>query len=164
VNEFFPPELVNRLDSIQTFNKLSRPSILSIVSLRLRDVTDRLKDRRITIDVDQKAKEWLADRGYSHVYGARAIARIVQTKVLFPLARKMLSGTVRWASSLLTLFNLRVAQLTRCWRNRNGDVVSVRVTSDGTDLEVMDNHPPSDVSSSQSADLASTLAEEEPSV
>ena len=48
-----------------------------------------------TIDVDQKAREWLADQGYSDVYGARAIARVVRTKVLFPLAQKMLKGTIR---------------------------------------------------------------------
>lgn len=88
-------ELVNRLDSIQTFNKLSHTSILSIVSLRLADVTKRLADRRITLDVDTPAREWLAEHGYSAEYGARAIARVVQNSVLFPLAKKLLSGTIR---------------------------------------------------------------------
>lgn len=80
-SEYFAPELLNRLDSILVFNKLSKESVLEVVSLRLKDVSDRLRDRRITIDVDDDAKEWLAERGYSDVYGARAIARIVRTKV-----------------------------------------------------------------------------------
>jgi ATP-dependent Clp protease ATP-binding subunit ClpB len=100
VAETFPPELINRLDSQVVFNKLSRRSILSIVDLRLADVSERLKDRRITLDVSQRAKEWLADQGYSEVYGARAVARVVRTKVLFPLAKKLLTGTIRCDSNL----------------------------------------------------------------
>ena len=94
-SEYFPPELLNRLDSIMVFNKLSRQSILKVVDLRLRDVSSRVQDRRITLDVDRGARDWLADAGYSDVYGARAIARVVRTEVLFPLARKMLNGAVR---------------------------------------------------------------------
>jgi ATP-dependent Clp protease ATP-binding subunit ClpA len=80
-SEYFAPELLNRLDSILVFNKLSRESILKVVSLGLKDVADRLRDRRITLDVDDGAKDWLAKKGYSDVYGARAIARVVRTKV-----------------------------------------------------------------------------------
>ena len=96
--EYFPPELLNRLDSMLVFNKLSRASILQVVDLRLKDVSDRLKPRRITMDVDESAREWLVKEGYSDVYGARAIARIVRTKVLFPLAQKLLKGTIRCVS------------------------------------------------------------------
>lgn len=80
-SEYFAPELLNRLDSILVFNKLSKESILEVVSLRLKDVSDRLRDRRITLDVDDDAKAWLAKKGYSDTYGARAIARIVRTEV-----------------------------------------------------------------------------------
>ncbi|KAJ8585212.1 P-loop containing nucleoside triphosphate hydrolase protein [Rhizopogon salebrosus TDB-379] len=116
--EYFPPELLNRLDSILVFNKLSRRSILDVVSLRLNDVASRLKDRRITLDVDAEARNWLAEKGYSEIYGARAIARVVRTEVLFPLAQKLLKGTIR-----------------------NGDVVRVTVSGNGT-LDIRDNHPP----------------------
>jgi ATP-dependent Clp protease ATP-binding subunit ClpB len=92
---YFPPELINRLDTMLVFNKLSRQSILSIVNLRLNDVMSRLKDRRINLDIDQTSLDWLADKGYSTIYGARAIARTVRTEVLFPLAQKLLTGTVR---------------------------------------------------------------------
>lgn len=88
-SEYFAPELLNRLDSIQVFNKLSRASILEVVSLRLKEVVDRLVDRRISLDVDVPAKQWLATEGYSEKYGARAIARVVRTKVLHHLSRPL---------------------------------------------------------------------------
>jgi ATP-dependent Clp protease ATP-binding subunit ClpB len=95
VTSYFPPELINRLDTMLVFNKLSRESILSIVNLRVRDVMERLKERRITLDIDEASLGWLADKGFSEVYGARAIARTVRTEVLFPLAQKLLTGTIR---------------------------------------------------------------------
>lgn len=55
----------------------------------------RLAQRRIKLDVDDAARAWLAEKGFSDVYGARAIARIVRSEVLFPLAKKMLIGTIR---------------------------------------------------------------------
>jgi len=116
-SEYFPPELLNRLDSMLVFNKLSRNSILKVVSLRLDDVSTRLKNRRITLDVDQTAREWLAKQGYSDVYGARAIARVIRTDVLFPLAQKLLKGTIR-----------------------DGDVVKIRVSGDV--LDIQENHQP----------------------
>ncbi|KAJ2917082.1 hypothetical protein MD484_g3350, partial [Candolleomyces efflorescens] len=117
--EYFPPELLNRLDTIQVFNKLSRKSILAVVDLRLKDVAERLKPRRITLDVDDGAKDWLARHGYSDIYGARAIARIVRTDLLFPLAQKLLKGTIR-----------------------DGDMVRIRATDDEKHLDIRDNHPP----------------------
>ena len=91
----FPPELLNRLDATVVFNKLSRESILSVVDLRLADISARIKDRRMTLDVDEGVRQWLANKGYSDVYGARAIARVVRSEVLFPLAQKLLNGTIR---------------------------------------------------------------------
>ena len=96
--EYFPPELLNRLDSMLVFNKLSKASILQVVDLRLADVAERLRHRRIALDADAGAREWLVREGYSETYGARAIARIVRTEVLFPLAQKLLKGTIRCVS------------------------------------------------------------------
>lgn len=93
--QHFPPEFINRLDSQIVFNRLSRQSMRDIVSLRLRDVMERIRDRRIQLDVDTASREWLAKEGYSEVYGARAIARIVRQMVVNPLAEKLLLGTVR---------------------------------------------------------------------
>ena len=98
-SEYFPPELLNRLDSMLVFNKLSRASILRVVDLRLADVAGRLQHRRIVLDADGGARKWLVREGYSETYGARAIARIVRTEVLFPLAQKLLKGTIRCVRS-----------------------------------------------------------------
>ncbi|KAJ7056107.1 P-loop containing nucleoside triphosphate hydrolase protein [Mycena amicta] len=117
-SEYFPPELLNRLDTMLVFNKLSRASVLQIVGLRLNDVAARLSDRHITLDVDDGAREWLAQHGYSNLYGARAIARVVRTEVLFPLAQKLLRGTIR-----------------------EGDKVEIRVSPEQT-LLIQENHPP----------------------
>ncbi|KAL0954188.1 hypothetical protein HGRIS_005316 [Hohenbuehelia grisea] len=114
--EYFPPELLNRLDSMLVFNKLSKESILQVVELRLADVATRLAARRISLDINSEAKDWLAKRGYSEVYGARAIARIVRTDVLFPLAQKLLRGTIR-----------------------DGDIV--KITVEDSKLLILDNHP-----------------------
>ncbi|KAJ8514426.1 hypothetical protein ONZ45_g8043 [Pleurotus djamor] len=129
-SEYFPPELINRLDSMLVFNKLSKRSILDVVSLRLNDVAERLKSRRITLDVDDKAREWLAEHGYSDVYGARAIARIVRTDVLFPLAQKLLKGTIR-----------------------DGDVATIRVENDV--LSIKDNHSPDPLAMTSKSDAES---------
>jgi ATP-dependent Clp protease ATP-binding subunit ClpB len=95
VTEQFPPELLNRLDSMLVFNRLAHESILRVVDLRLGDVAARLAQRRIKLDVDDAARAWLTQKGFSDVYGARAIARVVRTEVLFPLAQKLLVGTIR---------------------------------------------------------------------
>ena len=95
------------------FDKLSKASILQVVDLRLADVAERLRHRRITLDADADAREWLVREGYSEVYGARAIARIVRTKVLFPLAQKLLKGTIRYVDT--SLFKLSVHSLMRRW-------------------------------------------------
>ena len=108
---------MNRLDTMLVFNKLSKTSILKVVDLRLNDVAERLKSRRITLDIDIAARDWLAQHGYSDMYGARAIARVVRTDVLFPLAQKLLKGTIR-----------------------DGDAVKIRVS--GEVLEIVENHAP----------------------
>lgn len=91
----FAPELLNRLDAQVVFNKLSRPALLDVVALRLRDVDARLRPRGITLKVDDAARTWLANAGYSDMYGARAIARTVREHVTNPLAQKLLAGTIR---------------------------------------------------------------------
>ncbi|GJJ11715.1 hypothetical protein Clacol_005952 [Clathrus columnatus] len=93
----FPPELINRLDSQIVFNRLSRQNISDIVNLRLNDVAERIRDRRMHLDIDNASKEYLAAAGYSDVYGARSIARVIRQKLVNPLAEKMLVGTIRTA-------------------------------------------------------------------
>ncbi|KAL1413565.1 chaperone ATPase hsp78 [Vanrija albida] len=95
VGKFFKPELINRLDELVVFNKLPPSVILDIVNLRLKEVQGRLSGRRITLDVTEPAREWLAKKGYSDRYGARAVQRVVREQISNPLALKMLNGTIK---------------------------------------------------------------------
>lgn len=135
-SEYFPPELLNRLDAMLVFNKLSPNAIFDVVALRLNDVAERLKDRRITLSVGEDARAWLVKKGYSEVYGARAIARVVRSEVLFPLAQKLLQGTIRYV-------NYGYSSCRDGWTFifRDGDTVYVGVTDDEEVLDIQDNHP-----------------------
>lgn len=90
----YPPEFINRLDEIVVFNRLSKKSLERIVNLRLDEVRARLTDRRITLDVDDKAKEWLSKKGYDRLYGARPLNRLIQKEILQPLSLMLLNGDV----------------------------------------------------------------------
>ena len=94
VRAHFKPEFINRLDEIVMFDPLTRDELGGIVKLQIRQVMDRLKDRRITLDVKDAAANWLADTGYDPAYGARPLRRLVQREVGDQLARMILSGQV----------------------------------------------------------------------
>lgn len=95
VGRFFKPELINRLDEQLVFNKLPRSVILDIVSLRLREIQQRLDARRIMMDVSESARRWLADKGYSETFGARAVARVIRDRINAPIAVRLLNGDVK---------------------------------------------------------------------
>ena len=88
----FRPEFLNRIDDIVIFAALTREEIGAIVDIQLLRLAQRLADRRITVLATVAAKEWLANRGYDPVYGARPLKRLIQREVLDPLAMKVLAG------------------------------------------------------------------------
>jgi ATP-dependent Clp protease ATP-binding subunit ClpC len=88
----FRPEFINRLDDIVEFESLSRSQIGEIVALQLRRVIDRLAGRGITLELTPEARELLGDLGYDPVYGARPLKRVIQKKLVDPLALEMLQG------------------------------------------------------------------------
>lgn len=90
----FPPEFINRIDEIVIFHALSRKDVLKIVDCRLKEVEDRLADRKIKLDVDPESKQYLLSVGYSPSYGARPINRAIQSELLNPLSILLLSGQV----------------------------------------------------------------------
>lgn len=95
VGRFFKPELINRLDELLVFNKLPPSVILDIVLLRLAEVQSRLVPRRIKLDVSEEAKIWLASKGYSETFGARAVQRVIRDKVVTRIATKLLESSIR---------------------------------------------------------------------
>ena len=90
----FKPEFLNRLDDIVMFHPLTREELGGIVDIQVKGVAQRLTDRRITLDVTDSAREWLANTGYDPAYGARPLRRLVQTEVGDQLARMLLAGKV----------------------------------------------------------------------
>jgi ATP-dependent Clp protease ATP-binding subunit ClpB len=91
----FRPEFLNRIDDIVIFSALTRAEIGRIVDIQLAGLAKRLAERRIGVQATPAAREWLADRGYDPVYGARPLKRLIQREVLDPLARKVLGGELK---------------------------------------------------------------------
>ncbi len=104
----FKPEFLNRVDEIITFNRLGKGQILSIVDIQLKALEARLREQKIGIQFDAKAKALLAERGFDPAFGARPLKRAIQSLVQNPLAKLMLKGDVV-----------------------EGDAISVTATKDG---------------------------------
>ena len=91
----FRPEFLNRLDGILSFHPLRREDMMGILDIQLGRLRPRLEAREVTLEVTQAAKEWLAERGYDPVFGARPLKRLIQNELLDPLATGILSGAFR---------------------------------------------------------------------
>jgi ATP-dependent Clp protease ATP-binding subunit ClpB len=94
VRASFKPEFLNRLDEVVIFDSLTSEELASIVDLQVRELASRLSDRRITLEVTDAAREWLAITGYDPAYGARPLRRLVQKEIGDRLARAVLSGQI----------------------------------------------------------------------
>ncbi len=94
LRESFRPEFLNRVDEIIIFNYLGKPEIRKIVDLELEKVARRLENKKIKIRVLEKAKKLLAEQGFDPNLGARPLKRVIQRKVLDPLALKIVAGQV----------------------------------------------------------------------
>lgn len=94
VRSNFRPEFLNRLDEITIFNRLKRSDMAAIVKIQLTSLQKRLEDRKIILNIDQSAINWLAEEGYDALYGARPLKRVIQRSLQDPLSLKILSGEV----------------------------------------------------------------------
>ncbi|RVW01298.1 ATP-dependent chaperone ClpB [Rhodococcus xishaensis] len=111
VRSAFKPEFINRLDDVVIFDSLSEEQLESIVDIQLDQLAERLAARRLTLEVSDSARFWLAVRGYDPQYGARPLRRLIQQAIGDQLAKLLLAGTVR-----------------------DGDTVPVTVSGDGDHL------------------------------
>jgi ATP-dependent Clp protease ATP-binding subunit ClpB len=114
VRQAFKPEFLNRLDEIVLFDPLTTEDLTRIVDIQLGRLNARLAERRISVEVSQAGKDWLALTGFDPVYGARPLKRLVQTTIEDAMARKVLSGEVG-----------------------DGDVVRFDVNADATGLHIL---------------------------
>ena len=92
VRSAFRPEFLNRLDEVILFNRLGRAQMKDIVAIQLGRLTKRLTDRRMSLELYDRALEWLANAGYDPVYGARPLKRVIQRSLQDPLALMLLEG------------------------------------------------------------------------
>jgi len=88
----FRPEFLNRLDDIIVFRSLSKPDLIKILALEIRKVAVRLKAKKIELDLDDKARDFLVEKGYDPTYGARPMRRAVERHLEDPLAEEILKG------------------------------------------------------------------------
>ncbi|EIW64655.1 uncharacterized protein TRAVEDRAFT_25762 [Trametes versicolor FP-101664 SS1] len=105
IRNHFPPEFINRIDEIVIFRTLSRQNVLKIVDIRLKEVQDRLADRKMTLELDDAAKNYLMSIGYSPAYGARPLNRAIQQELLNPLSVMILSERVRDGETVRIAFD-----------------------------------------------------------
>ena len=95
VRSKFRPEFLNRLDDIILFHRLKRSEMGAIVDIQMARLQKLLSERKIAIDFDDKARTWLANRGYDPAYGARPLKRVIQRHVQDPLAEQIIAGRVK---------------------------------------------------------------------
>jgi ATP-dependent Clp protease ATP-binding subunit ClpB len=94
VRSAFRPEFLNRIDEILLFRRLSREDMTHIVEIQLQRLHNLLKDRKMTLEVDDLALTWLGDQGYDPTYGARPLKRVIQRELQNPLAVMILEGKI----------------------------------------------------------------------
>lgn len=95
VAQAYPPEFLNRIDSFIIFKRLALSAIRDIVDIRLRELQQRLDDRRIVLRVPDEVKDWLAERGYDPKYGARPLNRLITNEIGNGLADKIIRGELK---------------------------------------------------------------------
>jgi ATP-dependent Clp protease ATP-binding subunit ClpB len=111
----FRPEFLNRVDEIVLFKPLTLEEIERIVDLLAGDVQRRLADRRLTLDLTEEARDFIAREGYDPVYGARPLRRFIQREVETRIGRALLSGEIRDGATIVV--DVQDGELTVAWRN-----------------------------------------------
>ncbi|HLR42952.1 MAG TPA: AAA family ATPase, partial [Pseudogracilibacillus sp.] len=91
----FQPEFINRIDEVLLFNPLTEKQMKEIVALMLHQLNERLKDRQISIEVDELVIDWIAKNGYNPLYGARPLQRFIMTAIETPLAKEMIAHNIK---------------------------------------------------------------------
>ncbi|RME87733.1 MAG: AAA family ATPase [Planctomycetota bacterium] len=95
VQKFFKPEFLNRIDDIIVFHPLSEEHIRKICELEIQKLCQRLEEQHMELEVEEKVVELLSEMGYSPVYGARPLKRVIETQLQNPLARKIVKGELK---------------------------------------------------------------------
>ena len=100
VKHTFKPEFINRIDDVIVFHPLTKENLIQIVELEIGSVKDRLREQGIQIELDESAKEFLVEKGFDPLYGARPLRRIIQRFLEDPLAEEVIAHRVKSGTSL----------------------------------------------------------------
>jgi len=100
MKKVFKPEFLNRVDDIIVFRSLTKNDLQKIVEIEIKEVQERLKDQNITIELSKGAKEFLIDRGFDKVFGARPLKRTIQRFLEDPLAQEIIAGKLKGGSTI----------------------------------------------------------------
>ncbi len=111
VRKHFKPEFINRLDGVVIFRPLDRLNLHKVVDLELQKVRNRLVKKHITLNIDDKARDFLVEKGYQPEMGARPVRRVIETYLEDPLAEKLLQNPGKGAALLVTMQNDKIVFL-----------------------------------------------------
>lgn len=101
MRKVFRPEFLNRIDEVIVFNELEKEHILEIIDLQLRSVFARIREKDFEIELTEKAKSYIAEKGFDKQYGARPLARALQRYLEDPIADEILQGNAKPGDTLL---------------------------------------------------------------
>ena len=101
VKKTFRPEFLNRLDEIIVFHELTEEQLRQIVDLMVKDLQKRLAERKLLVEITDKAKSWLAKEGFDPLYGARPLRRAIERYVENPLSTKLLQGEFKEGDTVM---------------------------------------------------------------
>ncbi len=107
VKKNFKPEFLNRIDDLIIFNRLTKREMSQIIDLQINDLKKVLKQKKIRINIDSRAKNWITNEGFSPSYGARPLKRIIQTEIVDKIAFKILSNEIKEESKIKISTNLK---------------------------------------------------------
>ena len=92
IKKMFTPEFRNRLDAVIQFQPLDRPTVARVVDKLILELEAQLQDKMVTLELDEEARDWIAEKGYDAKMGARPMARVIQEHIKRPLAEELLFG------------------------------------------------------------------------
>ncbi|NQT71874.1 MAG: AAA family ATPase [Chloroflexi bacterium] len=101
LKQTFRPEFLNRIDDIVIFDELTEEQLYRIVDLMLKELQERLEERKITVSLTPESKSWLVKEGFDPLFGARPLRRIIQRSVENPLSKKILQGEFQEGDSIM---------------------------------------------------------------
>lgn len=125
VSSQYPPEFLNRIDSFIIFKRLSLSALRDIVDIRLKELQERLNDRRVTLSVPGDVRQWLAERGYDPKFGARPLNRLITNQIANGLADKIIKGEIKMGDVAVVEVN----------KTNDGLIVYAKEPHEGTTTE-----------------------------